>query len=155
MEIRYERVDALELVSGIYEDVRVSGTGHHLRIDGCDGFESPGRSGSDGDYPPAFGLCPADDVGGFLHLVFFDIVSLDRSECSETYMERELCDLDSLAAKLFEELFGEVKTCGRGSGRTGILAVDGLVTLGVIELLVYVRGERYRAGLARPRNRNG
>src|SRR5574344_371475 len=81
-----------------------------------------------------------------MHLVVHYVVFLDRSECSETYMERQLGNLYAAVLKALQEFFGEMKPCSRCCGRTRILVIDRLVALRVIEFLVNIRRKRYSAG---------
>ena len=98
MEIRYERVDALELVSGINKNLCPSAlrskTVSSLTIRFSGGFDGPAACRSDADDPSSVFLCFVNDICRFfcdlipfgMHVMVKDIVFFYGSECTETYM---------------------------------------------------------------------
>ena len=67
--------------------------------------------------------------------MLLDLINLNRSEGTKTYVQSNLTVANALGLDLLKELVREVKTCGRSSGRALLLGIYRLVIALVLKLL--------------------
>ncbi len=80
-----------------------------------------------------------------MHLVLTDIVYFYRAESPEPHMKSDLGDIYSLFLHFFKKLLCEMESCCRSSCRAVKLRVNGVISVSVLELVLYVRWQRHLA----------
>ena len=78
-------------------------------------------------------------------MVILDILRLDGSECSETDMEGDESDADTLFAQGVKKLWRKMQSGGRGGGTAALTGIDRLVSVVVFELFGDVVRQRHLA----------
>ena len=114
-------------------------------------FERSDRRCANGDDASALGFRTVDLFCRFfrngeefrVHDMFLDIVDLDWTEGTQSYMQHDGDNLNAFFADTVKQLGGEVKTGGRCCGRAFVLGIYGLITASVLELCCDVRRERH------------
>ena len=155
MEIGYERVDALILISGIDKYIRPVIVGAYLAAFSRDALESAAAGSSDGKNASAVFLRIVYEFRRSLrqhimlgvHMVILNILRLDGAECSETYMEGDKSDTDALFAQGVKEFGSEMQSGGRCGGAAALAGIDGLISIVIFELFCYIMRQRHLAYL--------
>lgn len=80
-------------------------------------------------------------------MVILDILRLDGSECSETDMEGDESDADTLFAQGVKEFGSKMQPCCRCGGAAALAGIDSLVSVVVFELFGDVVRQRHLAYL--------
>lgn len=62
-------------------------------------------------------------------MVILDILRLDGSECSETDMEGDESDADTLFAQGVKEFGSKMQPCCRGGGTAALAGIDSLISV--------------------------
>lgn len=82
-----------------------------------------------------------------VHMVILDILRLDGSECSETDMEGDESDADTLFAQGVNEFGSKMQPCCRCGGTAALAGIDSLISVVIFELLCYIMRQRHLAYL--------
>lgn len=82
-----------------------------------------------------------------VHMVILDIFRLNGSECSETDMEGDESDADTLFAQGVKEFGSKMQPCCRCGGAAALAGIDSLVSVVVFELFCYIMRQRHLAYL--------
>ena len=137
VEVGDKPVNALELIAGIDEYIRVALVSGNVAEECGNAFKSAAGCSSDSNDSAAIFLGLVDEVGGFLrqevvlavHFVVEYVVLLDGAESSETDMESYESGLDTARVKLIKKLGRKVKSRSRSCRRAEFARVDCLVAL--------------------------
>ena len=137
MEVCYHCVYELELVARRYEESGMAGGGFYGRAG--EGFEGSHGRGADCDYSAAFvpggfyflGVGGVYPEGLGVNLMVFEVLGGDGLERPGPYMEGYVCKVDSVAAELLHEAFGEVQPGRRRGHRAVDSGVNRLVSQAV------------------------
>ena len=155
MEISYERVDTLILISGIDEYIRPVIVGTYLAAFSRDAFERAAAGSSHGKNTSVVFLRIVYEFRRSLrqhimlgvHMVILDILRFDGSECSETDMKGDESDADALFAQGIKEFRSEMQPCCRCGGAAALAGIDSLISVVIFELLCYIMRQRHLAYL--------
>src|SRR5699024_8310754 len=140
MEIRNQRIDCSVVETGIYEDIRESaGSSEHTMI-AHDGLEGPCTCRTHTDYPFAAvagfieqsGRLLIHDIELGMHLMVFDIVCTDRTECTKADVQCNRGDIDALCFNIVKKRFCKVQSGSRRCRRPAVFRIHRLVSLLVI-----------------------
>ena len=142
VEIGYQRVGRLETVAGIYEDSGISADGMNDSVIVRNALECTARGSSDADCASACSAAAVDDICALfadgnifgVHDVLADILLLDGAEGSETDMEHDGHDRNSLRLDALKKLGGKVQSRGRRGGRTLALRIYCLIAGLILKL---------------------
>ena len=153
MEVGDQRIHALKLIARIDEDIGPAGGRRHGAIRKCCGLDgtTAGGAGTDDTMALCVGAIDLirfrllDDVVLAVHVVFLDLVRLDRTEGAEADMQGDVGDLHALLLHGLEQLLGPVETGGRGRRRAVVLCIDGIVACLFLQLMMDVRWDRHLA----------
>ena len=74
-----------------------------------------------------------------------NLVLLDGSEGAKPDVQRDKADLHAHRRNLFKQLRCEMKSRSRRGGAAKLLRVHGLVSLGILQLRLYIRRKRHLA----------
>ena len=150
MKVRHKGINDLEAIARIDEDVRPAALRRNDALRLGRRFQRADRRRADGDDTAARRLRAADQSCRLLgqlvilavHLVLFDLFHVHGAKRSESNVERDEADMDSLRLEFGKLLLCEVQTRRRRSRRTFLAAVDRLVALLVLQSLMDVRRQR-------------
>src|SRR5215469_11336267 len=138
MEVRQQGADHAELKTRVDEYVSFSRSGSDptLALQSCV-FQGSDRSRSHCHHAAVFLESTIDLRCGFfrnrerlaVHFVLFNFFSVYGLKSSQANMQSDLCNLDTAAADLFQNLRGEVQSCSGSSNASALSRINSLVAL--------------------------
>ena len=155
MEIGHKRVNGLEAVARIDENVRPAAFRLQYAVFAGKALERPAGGCSDRDHSPAVCVRAVYDVRRLLthhtefrvHRVILDIVLLDRTECAESDVQRNIGERNAFIGDALQKLRREVQPRRRRRRGTRVAGIYRLVTLLVRQLFLDIRRQRHFAEL--------
>ena len=147
MEIGYQGINSLKLISGIDEYSCFGIHGMKLTVIGRGTLKHAAGGCSYGNNTSAIGSATVDLIGYILrdmeiltvHLVLLNLIHLYRTECSKTNVKCNLSVSNTLCLNFLKQLVGKVQTCGRCGGRALLLCIYGLIIILIFKLLGDIR----------------
>ena len=153
MEVGDQAIDAVELDTRVEKNRGIAAAGLDLAIFCGGGFQRAAAGGANGDhavpsglgFPDALSSLLADGIPLTVHLVIRDLVLLHGAEGSQTHMQGNLSNADTLGTDGIHQLRGEVQAC-RGCGSAAqLLGIDRLILALIFQLLGDVGRQRHLA----------